>query len=542
MNKNKKTASTLIFISVCLMLFVYLGIFIYLNMFKYTEHVDSDIAVEALLAREIWTEKTLTPDNWISSTERRLIATPALAALFYGISGNMVFSMGLSCSIISVLFLGSIAFTLKRCQVSGLGTATALLALCALPINGLRNDGQMVPFVTLLWFLFAQYYVMHCIFLFLCIAFYLHLRKCNLGSNRTSKIKCALAWCFLLVFCGGLSLGGMRCLQVITLPLAIWEILLLFSESRHLSKRLPRQRFLATAFLGTLLLISGAAMLYPTSVSYPMYLQDANGMITRLFHDVPVAILECLGIAGNCTLFSLASLMQIGILAIGFLTIYGLILLLGPKSDLEEYTIPQDHKLLLTALCSTFVFTIFVEIVTTAETAHNYFFMIWFIIIAVLAVLITYYEEKSPVIARFLAILICCFAICNISYTYRDCITSEDNLSEYQEVISYMESQNITTGYGEFWDASRISMMTNGAITMGHCYRMEDLQMYWWLTSTKWYTPNLPETMPTAYVVCREDKESFLTQFEDPCVVTLGFENDRFAVYTSDLNLVPMIK
>ena len=47
--------------------------------------------------------------------------------------------------------------------------------------------------------------------------------------------------------------------------------------------------------------------------------------------------------------------------------------------------------------------------------------------------------------------------------------------------------------------------------------------------------------MPTAYVVCVEDKEAFVNQFEAPSVVTLGFENERFAVYTSDYNLVPML-
>jgi hypothetical protein len=46
--------------------------------------------------------------------------------------------------------------------------------------------------------------------------------------------------------------------------------------------------------------------------------------------------------------------------------------------------------------------------------------------------------------------------------------------------------------------------------------------------------------MPTAYVVRTEDKTAFEAQFEDPAIVQLGFENEKFAVYTSDYNLVPM--
>lgn len=541
MRQNKKSGNALLFISVCILLFVYIGIFTYLNMFKYTEHVDSDIAVDALLAREIWEEQTLTPDNWVASTERLVVGVPALSALFYGASGSMVFSMGLACVIVGIALLAAIAFTLRRCRVSRLGIATALLALCALPINGLRNDGQMVPFVTLLWFLFADYYALHSICLFLCIAFYLYLRDYNITGKGSTKARDIISWLVLTGLCGGLALGGMRCLQVVVLPLVIWETLLLFFDSKHMSERLPRKRFLSTGFILTLLMVGAAAKLYPTNVDYPMYLQSAGGMMDRLTRDVPAAILECLGIVGNCTLTSFAALMQLGILAVVALTVYGLVFLLRHKTTSGGASVPLTHKRLLQALCASLLFTVFVEVVTTAETAHNYFFMVWFVVIAVFALLITYFEKAAPWFARLIALCVCCFAVCNIFYTYKDCITSRDNLSEYEEVITFMESEGIDHGYAEFWDASRISIMTDGAITMGHCYHMEDLRMYWWTTSTKWYVPNLPEDMPTAYVVCIEDKEAFEAQFADPSIVTLGFENERFAVYTSEKNLVPMI-
>ena len=303
--------------------------------------------------------------------------------------------------------------------------------------------------------------------------------------------------------------------------------------------KLPAKRFQATGFILTLLLVGVLAKLYPTNVDYPMFFQTSDGMVSRLTQEVPAAVLSCLGIEGNCLLASFSSVMQMGIIAVIILTVYGLVFLFRQKAE-NRNGVPSTQKMLLQALCTSFLFTVFVEVVTTAETAHNYFFMVWFIIVAVFAMLITYFEKHAPHFAQLIAICVCCFAICNIFYTYKDCITTEDNLAEYEEVISYMESENITHGYGEFWDASRISIMTDGAITMGHCYRMEDLHMYWWTTSTKWYVPNLPEQMPTAYVVCIEDKDTFIAQFEDPSIVSLGFENERFAVFTSPWNLVPM--
>lgn len=549
-------ADRLLFGAVCLLLFLYLGIFTYLDLFQYTRHVDSDIAVEALLAREIWEEKDLTPDTWISSTERRVLGTSAVASLFYGASGSMVFSTGISCVIIGGLLLVSIAFTLKRCQVSRLGIATALLALCALPVNGLRNDGQMVPFVMLLLFLFADYYAMHCICLFLCIAFYIHLREAvparddspAPAGNRRKNLSAAVIWLFLTGFCGALALGGMRCLQVVVLPLVVLEALLLFSESGRMASALSRGRWRASGFILSLLAAGILAKLHPTNVDYPLYLQNADGMVGRLIRDVPAAVLECLGIAGNCKVGSLASVMQLGILAVIGFTLYGLVYLSGKKEEpaggrtADRLSFPQ--KTLLQALGASFLFTVFVEIVTTAETAHNYFFAVWFLIMTVLALSVTVFQKTSPRFARLIALCVCLFALCNLFYTYKDCVRPQDNLAEYDEVIAYMDEEEITHGYAEFWDASRICVMTDGRITMGHCYHMEDLRMYWWLTSTKWYVPNLPEQMRTAYVVRREDQEAFEAQFEsadEPPVVTCGFENDRFAVYLSDRNLVPML-
>ncbi|NTV77941.1 MAG: hypothetical protein HGA25_02050, partial [Clostridiales bacterium] len=59
--KEKLTLKAVLTVVVFGMLIIYLGVFAYLNLFKYTQHVDSDIAAEAILAKEMWVDKTLTP-------------------------------------------------------------------------------------------------------------------------------------------------------------------------------------------------------------------------------------------------------------------------------------------------------------------------------------------------------------------------------------------------------------------------------------------------------------------------------------------------
>ena len=104
MRNERKSISLLGWIIGALLL-IYLGVFCYLNLCKYAQHVDSDIAAEALLAREIWVEKDITPNDWISSTERRIIGMPTVAAVFYGITGSMQTAAGITCVLLGAILL-----------------------------------------------------------------------------------------------------------------------------------------------------------------------------------------------------------------------------------------------------------------------------------------------------------------------------------------------------------------------------------------------------------------------------------------------------
>lgn len=533
MNKNKVFERAL---TICaLILFVvYAGIFAWLNLAKYSQHVDSDIAAEALLAREIWETKSLTPDNWMSSTERRVLGTSAVGAVFYGMTGSMTTAMGMASALLGFCVLAALALLLRQCGISRMGMAAALLGICALPVNGIRNEGQIVPFVTLLWFLFAGYYAMHCICMFLAAAFYI--RLCRL-FRTAKKLKRTdfLLWGALVLVCGGLALGGMRCLQVIVLPMAVCELIGLFKESGHLTKKVEKRRWIQSGFVFSMSAAAAAAMLYPSSKDYPMFLQDGSSMAERLFIKIPGAVLECLGIAGNAKLTSFSGLMQLAVLAVAALTVFGIVVTLGKNSRVCE-----EQKILLKLLLSALLVTAAIEMITTAETAHNYFFMVWFLVIAVIAVLITEYVKMGSALGALTALGVCVFALLNLKYTYVEAVSTTDNLKPYEEVAEYMEQKGLDWGYAEFWDAARISLISDGRITMGHSYQMEELGMYWWLTNVNWYVPNLPEDMRTAYVVKTADREGFLAQFEDPAVMELGFENERFAVYISDKNFVRM--
>lgn len=509
---------------------IYLGIFAYLNLAKYAQHVDSDIAAEALLAREIWTEKDLTPDSWISSTERRVVGMPTVMALFYGLFHSMSAAAGIACTLIGAVLIAVLFLFLKRMQMSDVAVLASLLTLLALPSNGLRNDGQIVPFFTLLLFLFADYYAIHTVLMFLVIAFYIHLKKGKIGIREI------IVWGILGIFTIALSLGGQRCLQILILPIIVAEMISLFAESNCFSERLPGVRYYATGFVGTMAAAFLISTLYKGQKNYEMFLLPPDQIMERILKTIPAAILEGFGISGNVSVGSFDSLMQILIWAFLVLIGYGTYLLFRHKREIMTKELRDTMCILSVSLG----ITIFIVALTTVEPAHNYFFVAWFIAMIIVGLLIDYFRRKKSLFADLILLSICCFAVLNIKYTYTDAVTVTDNLREYEEVADFLIQEDISYGYAEFWDASRISLVRDGAVTMGHSYVMENLGMYWWLTSTNWYPPNLPEEMRTAYIVRVPKKEVFEAQFNQEDTVQLQFENDMFAVYISDINYVKM--
>lgn len=513
--------------AVFVLLIGYMGMFIYLNLAKYAQHVDSDIAAEALLAREIWTEKTLTPDDWIGSTERYVFGMPAIASVFYGITGSMTTAVGIACVLVGIVFAGVLYWMCRKVGLSVTASLAAVLVLCAVPINGIRNDGQMVPFVMLLLFLFADYYALHSILMFLTICFYLHLKKGKVGHREI------IGWVLLAGFTLLMALGGQKCLQMVILPMAAVEAVSLFIESDSFSHKLPKNRYYASGYVGTMILAYLISSLHKGQADYVMFLLEPQEVMERIFVTIPAAVLEGFGIAGNARVGGFDSVMQMLMWAFLALVGYGLVIIFQKKSG-----VPKEQKNALAILLTSLGITSFIIAFTTAEPAHNYFMFAWFAAVLTVGILIDYFWKKKSWFMDLILLSVCVFAVLNVKYTYVDAITATDHLKEYEEVADFLIEEGISYGYAEFWDADRISMVRDGAVTMGHCYGMEDLTMYWWQTSQKWYPPNLPEEMPTAYVVKKFKKEMFEAKFTEADDMRMAFENELFAVYTSSRNYV----
>ena len=88
-----------------LLLLAFLGLVFYVNLSCNPEYYDGDIYNDINYAKEAWKAKSIFPKNWIFGNQTYVVATPVLAALFYGIVGNGFTAMAIASCIMTVFVI-----------------------------------------------------------------------------------------------------------------------------------------------------------------------------------------------------------------------------------------------------------------------------------------------------------------------------------------------------------------------------------------------------------------------------------------------------
>lgn len=191
---------------------IMLSLIAMVNLFHYCYKMNADIASEAVLAQLIWESGEWLPKTWYASTELRIFSTPNLASFFYGLTGSMNWAMGISCTLMTMgIMVSAYFFTgqMEFCRQSRL----LFLLLCLLIPN---------HFVTLeLMYLFAGYYSIHIIILFVILGIYAKLQKRVMKGERLPGGLMIVSW--LLSFCMGMQ--GVRGILILSGPLVVLEII-----------------------------------------------------------------------------------------------------------------------------------------------------------------------------------------------------------------------------------------------------------------------------------------------------------------------------
>ena len=100
-NKSEKIFSVILTV----LLLAFLGLVFYVNLSCNPEYYDGDIYNDINYAKEAWKAKSIFPKDWIFGNQTYVVATPVLAALFYGIIGNGFTAMAIASCIMTVLIV-----------------------------------------------------------------------------------------------------------------------------------------------------------------------------------------------------------------------------------------------------------------------------------------------------------------------------------------------------------------------------------------------------------------------------------------------------
>lgn len=224
------------FLGLCLI--INLIVFAYVNKKGFCGFADTDMYADTLLAKKMWEQKTLFPQGWVFGNQYYVIATPALAALFYGMTHNTNTAMVLASECMTCFLLFSFAYLFfgmntKRVHRRHKWQAVFLccLMLLALPISPKGNLGYGSFF-----FLQCSYYACYLITAFVVFGDYIR-------SFSVDKLRCG-AWGISFVLCFATGMQSVRETITAVLPVLAYEVLFLIREFLQQKKLSGRKRYL----------------------------------------------------------------------------------------------------------------------------------------------------------------------------------------------------------------------------------------------------------------------------------------------------------
>ena len=210
---------------IALVIIAYLAVFTLIDFRGFARLATSDMYEDTLVARLMWEQKTLFPNNYLFGNQLYVAATPVLAALFYGLTDSMNRGMAWATLCMSGFLLASMVWMLRACvKRPSLRAASVLVFLASIfgPFSVFREEGQQ------LFFAMCSFYACYLICFFVVLGDYVRARQSQ--ARRPGALILSALLCFAL------GVQSLRQTCVLILPLLAYEAL---GALRRLLKKQP---------------------------------------------------------------------------------------------------------------------------------------------------------------------------------------------------------------------------------------------------------------------------------------------------------------
>lgn len=491
---------------------LFVGLICVTNLFHFNYRMNSDIASDAILARLIWESKQVVPDNWYVANEARIICTPNLAALFFGLTHNMILSTGLSCTVMTILIFFSLFYFGKVTKWSLNETLFWGFLGLMIPCNFIILE---------LMYLFASYYAVHVVILFITLGIYIK------NLNKKGK-KFRQGW--LMICCNFfallLGLQGVRGILVLYGPMFGIEVIRILYIC-YCGKRIDRRDIRISLWVVSLLLLSFGGTLFPISVG-----QGFSRNIRKGFSKLWTVVIPDIGKAIGFN--STNGLGKICLCLLFLLAIYLLADIFWRMCRKDEIN-PGEWGYLV--LCSSPVVSALTVAFTTVESTERYYFLLVYVM-AFAVILGMRKLQKISVVTIGIGLTVIVLATINIYTVYAPVLErQEPPRTEAYEVSKYLKESGYDMAYATFENANTMTILSNGAVRVAAVASVEKMDVCKWMTSTDWYVPNVPYEHPTAYIITESEKD-FFEKFRDLHQSDIEFDVQigKYLIYVSDYN------
>ncbi len=438
---------------------LYIAAFTVINFLGFERFCTGDMYEDTYVARLMWEQKTLFPANWVFGNQYYVIATPVLAALFYGLTGSMNLSMALATTVMTALVLSTLWWMLR--PFTGASERTLGLLLMAAAVVG-PNIAETIEGQIL--YLEASYYACYVITIFAVFGDYLRARFIKSRGFFTVSLAASL----FLSFCTGMQ--SLRQTAVMVLPLAGFELLSLAAGYIRSRRKPARERLLVTARVGLVSATNIAGYAFVTYVIRPRnttiygslsFLTNENrwSSISTGFRAVRsiTGIKYLLGTGGaERNVF-------VGAAALFFLALVLAATLLWLRDRGRE----GNALYVILSLCWLSFFAVLSINAVVELSIRSIYLFIWYPLVAVSGVIV-YRNLKAGRRAIFTGILSLA-VLCNLAASYGNevDITLKNPHNSRSDVVEWMEENGRDILYGEWYMAAEIAAYSDGSVTAG---------------------------------------------------------------------------
>ncbi len=442
-NKTEKIFSIILTV----LLFAFVGMVFYVNLSCNPEFYDGDIYNDINYAKEAWKARSIFPKDWIFGNQTYVVATPVLAALFYGLIGNGFTAMAIASCIMTVLILLTYEWMTRTLFSYNERMAGFLFMIGFLLLKAhVATSQQGIQ----AFFTMASYYACYLINAFIVYGCYVRIRQGKFTAKHIVIAVIGVALSF------GTGMQSLRQTAVMALPLVACEILLIIIYSVKDKKFAVSYSTLFSAIVFISNIAGLVAMKFIEINQNSIYgttalVKSFKEFGKKLFYNIEYVALTFGLDALELRIRLAVSVLFLVIILIGFI--------LCVKDFFKNKCTDQGRFVLVMLLTLGCVSVFAAGILTDVVNRALYFFMIYPLLAVCVSYIIIKSEKKRNAFLSIIAVFAAGMIVFRTVGAVREIKKGKDENSTAHQIANYM----LDNGYDTIYSVFGLSGVMDGA-------------------------------------------------------------------------------